>query len=81
MTTPNGVKHANRKSKVAEKRSYPGNALFILIPKDIPAAPLWRTIAMAYIMTLSKSLSIPRESPSKTECTPKPIIKINGVMF
>jgi len=49
--TPTGVKRANIIIIVVTNLCSSGNVLAILIPRDIPAAPLWRIIANANIST------------------------------
>jgi hypothetical protein len=51
------------------------------IPRDIPAAPLCKTIARAKMRTSLVSPEIPTARPSKIECVPRPINRTKGVML
>ena len=79
--TPNGVKIAKSKIIAVTKFYSSGKVLAMEIPSDIPAAPLCIAIATANKKTSAGFYEIPSASPSKTECVPKPINKINGVIF
>ena len=77
--TPIGVNTPNKQIMVVTNLFSSGKVFAILIPRDIPAAPLCITMASAKISTFFISLFSPRASPSKMACVPRPTSKTKGV--
>ena len=58
-----------------------GKVFAMLIPRDIPAAPLCMNIAIINGYMSLSLLVIPTAKPSKIACTPSAIIRTKGVIF